>query len=395
MPHISQRLSQICESQTLALTKTMARLKREGRDVVSLGAGEPDFDTPPHIKKAAVKAIEEGFTKYTPVDGMMELKEAICEWIKAEHGVLYEPNEIVVTCGAKHAVYQAIAAVCDPGDEVLLPQPYWVSYPEQIKLVGAVVVEMTPADTAGLKITAEQLQKAITPKTRLLILNSPSNPSGVVYTKAELEALVEVIEKSGIYVLSDEIYDKIVFDDGIFASMTVYPQIREQLLYINGVSKTFAMTGWRIGFLAAPRAVASAVSNYQGHTTSNPTSISQKAALAGYREDKSFLAEMTEAFRQRRDYVYARLTAMPKVKCALPQGAFYAFPDFSAYYLASAGINSSIDFCGYLLEKFNVALVPGIAFGMDRHSRLSYAASMSTLEKALDRIEAGLKSLNQ
>jgi aspartate aminotransferase len=393
MPHISKRLAQICESQTLALNSTMARMKREGRDVVSLGAGEPDFDTPDHIKQAAIKAIQEGFTKYTPVDGTFELKEAIGAWIKNEHNVHYAANEIIVTCGAKHAVYQGILAVCEPGDEVLLPKPYWVSYPEQIKLAGAKVVEMTPEDATGLKITAEQLEKAISHKTRLLILNSPSNPSGVVYTRAELDAIAEVIRKSGIYILSDEIYDKIVFDDAVFAGMTVYTDIRDQLIYVNGVSKSFAMTGWRIGFLAANKEIAAAVSNYQGHSTSNPTSISQKAALEGYRADKAFITDMTHAFQQRRDYVSQRLNAMPDVQCELPQGAFYAFPNFSAYYLESKNIRSSMDFCGYLIEKYNVAIVPGVAFGMDEHSRLSYATSMQNLEKALDRIEAGLRAL--
>lgn len=392
MPHISARLAQISESQTLALTKMMARMKREGRDIVSLGAGEPDFDTPVHIKQAAIQAIQEGYTKYTPVDGAIELKEAICTWIKTEHGVDYAPQQIVVTCGAKHAVYQGILAVCDPGDEVLLPKPYWVSYPEQIKLAGAVVVAMTPEDPSGLKITAAQLERAITPKTRLLILNSPSNPSGAVYSRAELDAIAEVIRKSGIYVLSDEIYDKICFDDTEFASMTVYDDLRDQLIYVNGVSKTFAMTGWRIGFLAAHRDIAAAVSNYQGHSTSNPASVSQKAALEGYRADKGFLTEMVRAFQERRNYIAQRLNAMPGVRCAPPQGAFYAFPDFSAYYDA-ADIKSSMDLCGYLIEKFNVAIVPGVAFGMDSHSRLSFATSLQNLEKALDRIEAGLRSL--
>lgn len=388
--HVSKRLAQIQESQTLALTKTMARLKREGKDVVSLGAGEPDFDTPQHIKEAAIKAIQEGYTKYTPVDGAFELKDAICDWIKAEHGAVYEPNEIVVTCGAKHAVYQAIAAVCDPGDQVLLPIPYWVSYPEMIRLAGAEVVEMTPQDSTGLKITADQLEAAITPKTRLLILNSPSNPSGAVYSSSELDDLAAVIQKHEIYVISDEIYDKIVFRDR-FASMTVYEQIRDKLLYVNGVSKTFAMTGWRIGFLAAPKPIAAAVANYQGHTTSNPASISQRAALAGYVSDKSFLKEMVTAFHQRCDYVSERIRRMPHVRYEPPQGAFYAFPDFSWYYKGE--IKGSMDFCAYLLENHGVAIVPGIAFGMDTHCRLSFATSMANLEKALDRLESGLKAL--
>jgi len=391
MPHISKRFTDISESKTVALNSVMAQMKREGKDVVGLGAGEPDFDTPDHIKKAAIKAINQGFTKYTPADGLFDLKEAIVSWIKSEHNVNYSPREIGITCGAKHAVYQSIAAVCDPGDEVVLPEPYWVSYPEQIKLAGAVIKTIEPEPDNELKITADQLGNAITDKTRLLILNSPSNPSGAVYAENELTDLAKVIADSGIYVLSDEIYDQIVFDNISYTSMTAYPEIREQLIYINGVSKSFAMTGWRIGFLAAHQDIATAVKKYQGHSTSNPASISQKAALAGYLEDKTFLNDMRAAFEKRRNYVHERLNAMPDVSCMLPKGAFYAFPDFSAY--MNGEISSSLDFCSYLLKNHNVAIVPGMAFGMDGHARLSFATSMENLEKALDRIEEGLNAI--
>lgn len=396
MIRISQRLSQISESQTVALSGLMARLKREGKDVVALGAGEPDFDTPQHIKEAAITSIREGFTKYTPAEGIRELLDAICAWLKNEYQAEYKPSQVVVTCGAKHAVYQAILAVCDPGDEVLLPVPYWVSYPEQIKLAGAAIKIMDTDEKSNLKISAAQLKAAISGKTKLLILNSPSNPSGAVYSEDELRDLAKVIRDSGIYVLSDEIYDKIVFDDAKFASMVQFPKIRDQLLLVNGVSKTFAMTGWRIGFLAAHEQVISAVKNYQGHSTSNPTSISQKAALAAMLGQKQFIEEMREAFSKRRNYVQQRLCAMPNVRCMLPQGAFYAFPNISSYFGTANGnkrIESSVDLCGYLLENFGVAIVPGSAFGMDSHVRLSFATSMAVLEKALDRIENGLKSL--
>ena len=396
MPGLSQKFSQISESQTVALNSLMARMKREGRDVVALGAGEPDFDTPQHIKDAAITAIRQGKTKYTPADGIMDLKEAISKWLADDYGAVYKPSEIIVTPGAKYAVFQALLAVCDPDDEVLLPVPYWVSYPEQIKLAGAVLKPLQPEKKAELKITAEQLDRAITDKTKVLILNSPSNPSGAVYSAKELEDLVKVIEKRGIYVISDEIYDKIVYDGVPFASMTKYAAIREQLLLVNGVSKSFAMTGWRIGYLAAPQEIATAVKKYQGHTTSNPTSISQYAALSGINGPKEFINEMMKAFTERRNYVHTRLINMPGVSCMLPQGAFYAFPDFGAYIGTSQNgveMNSSIDLCGYLLEKFDVAIVPGIAFGMDTHARLSFATSMEVLEKALDRIESGLASL--
>jgi len=392
MPHVSQRLANVCESQTVALNSLMAKMRREGKDVVALGAGEPDFDTPDFIKEEAIAAIRQGFTKYTPADGILELREAVCNWLKDEYNADYQANEVIITNGAKHAVYEGILAVVDPGDEVLLPAPYWVSYPEQIKMAGGVEKILDTKKEDGYKITPQQLEKAITSKTRLLILNSPNNPSGAVYSEAELAGLAAVIKKTGIYVLSDEIYDTIIYDQKKFTSMIKYREIRDQLLLVNGVSKSFAMTGWRIGYLAAHKDIVNAVKRYQGHSTSNPTSVSQKAALAGLLGKKDFLAVMNKAFTERRNYVHQRLTAIPGVSCMLPQGAFYAFPDFSFYY-GKKGIQGSNDLCSYLLEQFNVALVPGMAFGMENNTRLSFATSMQALVKALDRIENGLKSL--
>ncbi len=396
MLQISKRFSQICESQTVALNSTMAKLKREGKDVVALGAGEPDFDTPDFIKQAAIAALHQGFTKYTPAEGIIELREAICKWLSDDYKAEYKPRQVVITCGAKHAVYQGVLAVCDPGDEVILPAPYWVSYPEMIKLAGASMVTIHPTPENQLKITPEQLKRALSPKTKLLILNSPSNPSGAVYNRQELDSLVRVIKDAGIFVLSDEIYDKIVFDDARFASLANYPEIKEQLLLVNGVSKSYAMTGWRIGFIAAPEQVADAIKAYQGHSTSNPTSISQKAALAALLGDKGFIAEMHEAFTRRRNYVQQRLTAMPGVTCCLPKGAFYAFPNIGFCFGKRNGdrtVNNSMELCAYLLEDYGVAIVPGSAFGMEGHVRLSFATSMEILKKALDRIENGLTSL--
>ncbi len=393
MLSISDRFANICESQTVALSSTLVKLRREGKDVVALGAGEPDFDTPSSIKQAAITAIDQGFTKYTPAEGIPELREAICQWLQEEYGASYTPRQVVITCGAKHAVYQGVLAVCNPGDEVILPAPYWVSYPEMIKLAGAVSREIQPLAGNDLKISAEQLRQAVTARTKLLILNSPSNPSGAVYNRQEIDALVEVIKEKNIFVLSDEIYDKIVFDDAEFASLANYPQIREQLLLVNGVSKSFAMTGWRIGFIAAPEVVANAIKAYQGHSTSNPSSISQKAALAALQGDKSFIGEMHAAFAERRNYVQQRLTAIPGVTCCLPKGAFYAFPNVSAYFGKRHGkvkIDNSMDLCAFLLETCGVAIVPGSAFGMEGHVRLSFATSMAVLKKALDRIENGL-----
>lgn len=394
---LAQRLIRMCESQTVALNSTLARLKREGKDVVALGAGEPDFDTPDPIKEAAIAAIHDGYTKYTPAEGSLELREAIASWMKDSYNAIYSPKEIVVTPGAKYAVYQAILAVCDPGSEVILPRPYWVSYPEMIQLADATMRSIEPADRDHLKISAAELKDAINEKTRLVILNSPSNPSGAVYSREELAALVQVIQETGVYILSDEIYDQIVFDEEGFTSLLQFPEIRNQLLLVNGVSKSYAMTGWRIGFLAASEEIITAVIKYQGHTVSNPASISQKAALAGFSGDKAFVEEMKTAFQARRDYVHTRLMAIPRVRCLLPQGAFYAFPDVSAYYgkeKSGIRVTDSVSLCHYLLQGFGVAIVPGAAFGMDTHVRLSFATSMTVLEKALDRIEKGLKSLD-
>ncbi|MBN1479827.1 pyridoxal phosphate-dependent aminotransferase [candidate division KSB1 bacterium] len=367
-------------------------MKREGKDVISLGAGEPDFATPYAIQQAATHAIQKGNTKYTAVSGIYELRQAISNWINNEYSVIYSPENIVVTSGAKHAIYQSIIAICDPGDEIIVPIPYWVSYPAQIELAGGVVKTITP-QTMDLKITAEQIDQAITAKTKAIILNSPCNPSGVVYSKPELEAIARVIKRNGIYVISDEIYDKIIFDALEYSSMTYFADVRDQLIYVNGVSKSFAMTGWRIGFLAANSQIVSAVKKYQGHSTTHPTTISQVAALEAYRGDQSFHREMVAAFQQRRDYVMQRLSTIKKTGCVFPRGAFYAFPDLSLYYNKNMGIKSSLELCYYLLEQFGVGLVPGQAFGMDTHVRLSFATSLDVLKIAFDRIESGLKSL--
>ena len=396
MVRVSQRFSQISESQTVALTGVMTRMIRQGHDVVSLGAGEPDFDTPLPIKECAIESIREGHTKYTPADGSLELKDTICSWIKKEHNADYTPLEIIVTCGAKHAVFEAIMAVCDPGDEVLLPAPYWVSYPEQIKLAGAIPKIIPTDEKSNLKVTIQQLEKFLTPKTRLIILNTPGNPSGAVYEENEVKDIVRFVLKSGICILADEIYDKIIYDNLSFSSFARYKEIRDQLLFVNGVSKSFAMTGWRIGYLACHKDIASAVKKYQGHSTSNPSSISQKAAQAALEGDTRFIENNLKTFTERRDYVYNRLVSIDGVTCFYPKGAFYAFPNISTFISKSFNgktIEGSADLCSILLEHFGVAIVPGSAFGMENHVRLSFAASMDTLKKALDRIEKGIKSL--
>jgi aspartate aminotransferase len=396
MAKLSSKFSNITESKTVALKTVLQTMKREGKDIVALGAGEPDFDTPEHIKEAAIKALRAGFTKYTPADGIIELKEAIAAYIKSDFGVEYEPAEIVVTCGAKHAVFQGILAICEEGDEVLLPIPYWVSYPEQVKLSGAMLKILNTSESNQFKIRPEQLLNEINSKTKLLILNSPSNPSGAVYTREELSELADVISESGIYVLSDEIYDKIVYDNAEFVSLASFPKIRDQVLLVNGVSKTFSMTGWRIGFLAGDREIISAVVKFQGHSTSNTASISQRASITALTESKEFFTARLTEFDKRRKYVHKRLTAIPKVSCMIPQGAFYAFPRFAEYYGAQYDgkvISNSTDICEYLIKYHGVAIVPGGAFGMDEHVRLSFATSMENLDKALNRIETGLAQL--
>lgn len=392
MPHISSRFKNISESKTVALTALAAQLKRQGKDVISLGAGEPDFATPEFIAQAGIRAIQSGDTKYTAVNGLFDLRDAISKWIQNERGATFSPEDIIVTNGAKHAVYQSILAVCDPGDEILIPAPYWVSYPEMVKMAGGIVKTIKP-EKDNLKITANQLEKAITSKTRALIFNSPSNPSGAVYSRAELAEIVAVVQQHDIYVISDEIYDQIIFDDLEYASFCEFESVRDQLVYINGVSKGFAMTGWRIGFLAAHRDIINAIKKYQGHSTTNASTISQRAALAAYLGDKSFIGEMISAYQQRRGYVMQRLVQIRNVTCANPQGTFYAFPDVSSYYRRDKGITNSLELCTYLLEQFEIGLVPGAAFGLDRHVRLSFATSMSVLERAMDRMESGLRSL--
>ncbi len=394
MSHISCRCQNIGESQTVALTSRAAALKREGKDIISLGAGEPDFATPDTIAQAGIEAIESGRTKYTAVHGLADLREAVSDWIQLERGVLYSPEDIIITSGAKFAVFQSVMAICDPGDEIIIPAPYWVSYPEMVKLAGGVVKIIQP-EKKTLKITAEHVKSAIGPKTRALILNSPSNPSGALYTKDELSDFVKVIHNSGIYVISDEIYDQIIFDDLTFASLLEFDNIRDQLIYINGVSKSFAMTGWRIGFLAAHSPVASAVKKYQGHSTTNPSTLSQYAALEAYRGDKKFIHTMVKAYQHRRDFIMQRLYHIEHATCTTPHGTFYAFPDFSSYYTRDKGVTNSVELCAYLLEQFGIGLVPGAAFGLDNHVRLSFATSMDELERAMHRIESGLHSLQQ
>ncbi len=394
---IAGRMSQIKPSPTLAITAKAKALKAQGVDVVGFGAGEPDFDTPEHIKEAAVKALKEGFTKYTPVPGTDELRQAVADQLARDYGLEYAKEEIIISCGAKHSLYNIAMVLFEPGDEVIIPSPYWVTYPAQVYIAEATPVIVETLEENGFKLTPEQLEEAITPKTRALILNYPSNPTGASYTREELEKLAEVALKHDIWVISDEIYDKIIYDGFQHVPFaTLSPEVKARTLLVNGVSKTYSMTGWRIGWVAGNKDVVAAMNKLQSQSTSNPTSIAQSAAYAALTGPQDCVAEMVKAFKERRDYIVQRLNAMEGVSCFNPQGAFYVFPSFAGLYGRRYGervINSSLDFADYLLNEFKVAIVPGVAFGEDRGARLSYATSMEAIKKGLDRIEEAISKL--
>ena len=392
---LAERVRQIKPSLTLAVDAKAKAMIRAGIDIVSFGVGEPDFDTPEHIKEAAIQALRDGFTKYTPVGGFDELKEAVIFRFQEDLGLTYALNEVVVNCGGKHALYNIAQALWGPGDEVLVPAPYWVSYPPMIELAGADPVVIATREENGFKLTPEDLASAVTPRTKALILNSPSNPTGSVYSQGELKALGKIILEKDLTVISDDIYDKIRFDGLPFWNMAMLgPEFKERTLIVNGVSKAYAMTGWRIGYVAGPKAVIGAITTIQSHSTSNPTSIAQKASLAALKGPQDFIQEMNLEFDRRRNYIARRLGALPGVKASLPQGAFYIFPNFSNFFGSRAGdrtISNSLDLSEYLLEKALVAVVPGVAFGEDDCLRFSYATAFPLIEKGMDRLEKTLK----
>ncbi len=394
---LAERIGQIKPSLTLAVDTKAKAMKKAGLDMVSFGVGEPDFDTPEHIKEAAIQAIRDGFTKYTPVSGIDELKEAVCFRFKEDLGLDYSPDEIMISCGGKHVLYNIAQVLWGPGDEVIVPAPFWVSYPPMILLAGATPVVVPTREEKGFKLTPGELKAAITPHTRAIILNSPSNPTGSVYSRSELMALGEVITASDLTVISDDIYDKILFDRLSFSNLAMLgPGFKERTLVVNGVSKTYAMTGWRIGYLAGPKEVIGAINKIQSHSTSNPTSIAQKASVTALKGPQDFIRQMVSEFDRRRVYIAERLKFLPGVKVAIPQGAFYIFPNFSSYYGRKAGdrvIANSLDLADYLLEKAHVAVVPGAAFGEEECLRFSYATSLEQIEKGMDRLEKALKEL--
>jgi len=388
---IAKRVLSVAPSVTLAISARAKAMKADGIDVVSFGAGEPDFDTPDHIKQAAVDALGAGFTKYPlPVAGIPELRDAIVAKLRRDNGLTYTPDEISVSIGGKNALYTLMQALIDPGDEVIVPAPFWVSYTEMVKLAGGKPAIVDAPEAHDFKLTAAQLDAAISSRTKLIVLNSPSNPTGSVYTPAELQALAEVIVARDLYVVSDEIYEQLVYDDVEQRSIASFgPEIKQRTIVCNGLAKAYAMTGWRIGYLAGPADVIGAVNRIQSHATSGPTSFVQKASAVALGGDQSCVAAMRTEFDARRKVIVERLNALPGIECRMPKGAFYAFPNITGrigHSLGDKHIGGSIDFADACLNDAHVAVVPGVAFGSDHHVRLSYASSIEQINKGMDRL---------
>ncbi len=379
---LSSTAVQLTPSLTLAIDSKAKAMRAEGIDVCGFGAGEPDFDTPEHIKEAAIKALQEGFTKYTPSAGLPELRTAISEKFSKDNGIDYKPNQVIVSNGAKQSCFNAILACCEPGDEVIIPAPYWLSYPDMVKLVGAEPVIVQTKASNAYKMTAEEFENAMTPRTKMVIINSPGNPTGSVYTREELEALVEVALTEDIFILSDEIYEKLIYDDASHVSVaSLSKEAYDLTITVNGFSKAYAMTGWRLGYLGAPESIAKVIDSLQSHSTSGPNSFAQKGAVAALKGSQQCVTDMRDEFNVRREYMYERLAAIPNVSTVKPLGAFYMLADISKFGL------SSTNFADRLLSKAEVAVVPGIAFGDDKTVRLSYATDLETIKTGLDRIE--------
>ena len=386
---IAKRVQHISASPTLAITALVNKMKKEGKDVISFAAGEPDFDTPKHIKQAAINAINQGFTKYTTTSGIIELKLAICEKFKKDNNLIYKPENILVSNGAKQSLYNLIQVLVNPNDEVLIQIPYWVSYEEMVKLAEGKCIFLKP--NKQLKITADQIEKAITPKTKVLILNSPSNPTGAVYDKNELEEIAQVCVKHNILVISDEIYEKLIYGKKHYSIASFNREINKLTVVVNGASKSYAMTGWRIGYCAGPKEIIDAASSLQDHSTSNANSIAQKAALAALTGSEDCIQEMAREYKKRRDYMIPRLRAIKGISVEMPDGAFYVFADVSKLY--NKEVCDSISFCTDFLKQFFVGCIPGSAFGDDRYIRISFATSLENIKKGLQRLEKFAKIL--
>lgn len=391
----TQRVLKIQASATVAAFAKAGALKRQGVDLISLVAGEPDFDTPAHIRAAAIRAIEAGHTRYTnPASGIPELKQAICDKLERDNGLRYSPSQIIVTCGAKQTIFDAIIALIEDGDQAIIPAPYWASYADQVRLMGGEPIIVPTAHEADFCLTAQQLENAITPRTKFLLLNSPCNPTGAVYTRDTLAALAEVIAQANIYVIADEIYEKLLYDNAEHVSIAaLMPELAEKTLVVNGVSKSYAMTGWRVGYGAGPQNLIDLMIKVQTQETTNTCTISQYAALEALTGPQDCVETMRRAFATRRDQIVSRLNQMPRVSCPSPRGAFYVFPDISALIGKSSPrgrIDSDVSLCDYLLDEAGVACVPGTGFGAPGYLRFSYAASPDQIAQGMDRMEVAL-----
>jgi len=389
---LSQRVKKIEPSPTLGLVAAAKSLKAQGHDVIEFGAGEPDFNTPDNIKAAGIKAIVDNFTRYTPNLGIKELRDAICEKLERDNNLKYTPDQVIVSSGAKHSLFNAIMALCDVGDEVIIPAPYWVTYPEIVKVADGIPVIVPTTGDTGYKMTARQLRAAITPKSKTVIINSPSNPAGAVYTEAELKEIAQVCVENNLYVISDEIYEKLIYDDEKHVSIASFGEdIKKLTVTINGVSKAYAMTGWRIGYAAAEKEIIEAMDAFQSHATSAPASMAQKASYEAIAGNQDAVEEMRKEFDKRRKFIVDELNKIPGIVCQVPRGSFYAFPDIRGLYgktMAGVAIEDDSVFAKLLLEKVYVAVVPGSPFGSPGNLRLSYASSIDYMKKGLDRINA-------
>lgn len=388
---LSKKNLNISPSITLAIDTKAKQMKKEGIDVISFGVGEPDFQTPNNIKKAAIEVIEKGLTKYTPVSGLLELKQVICKKLQRENNLQYVPENIIISNGAKHSLWNAFQAICNPGDEVIVPIPYWVSYPEMVKMADAIPVYIECTESNQFKLRKEDLLSAITKKTKAIIINSPSNPTGAVYNKEELEEIAEIAVKNDIIIISDEIYEKLIYDGEKHVSIaSLNQEIKNRTILINGMSKGYAMTGWRIGYTASSVEIARIMGNIQSHVTSNPNTIAQHASIEGLSGEQKSVEKMLKAFDERRKYIVNRINGIKDLSCISPKGAFYVMMNISKWIdkeIKGNRISNSIDFANVLLENTNIATVPGAAFGSEHFIRLSYATSLENIKKGLDRMD--------
>lgn len=388
---VSKKSQNISPSITLSIDAKAKQMKADGIDVISFGVGEPDFTTPDNIRNAAIEAINKGYTTYTPASGLLQLKQVICNKLKSDNKLDYKPENIIISNGAKHSLYNIFQAICNPGDEVIIPAPYWVSYPEMVKMADALPVFVNCTEKNEFKMQKQDLVEAITPKTKAIILNSPSNPTGSVYTKAELEDIAQVAVQHNIFVISDEVYEKLTYEGEEHISIASFnDQIKDLTIVVNGMSKGYAMTGWRVGYTASHVAIAKAMGNMQSHATSNPNTIAQHASIEGIVGDQSSVEEMRKAFDERRKFMIERINNIKGLSCIVPKGAFYAMmniKDLIGTTVKGITINGSMDFSELLLEHANVAVVPGIAFGVDEFIRLSYANSLENIKEGLNRID--------